>query len=497
MRILLTVLVFSLFGTVFIGCNSGGSGGGGFVPTGDILAVAERAGQNETIKVGGLPGSVPPGSAVAVTNINTGETKNTVGLIDGSFDPTFEGDTNDLFNIVVTNNDNVVIDTVIGVTLLRGAVERNLAALGSVPADIQINGSRAYVVNGFSNNIQVFDINQNPPQQVMTIVVPPGSNPISIDFFGDNQAYVANNIGQSVAIVNIQSGDCETLIVSAEDEENTAPCQNVVNVPANTFEEPARVHVVGDKVYVTNNNLDDNFNPNDVGFITVLNSSNQVIATINASGANTTSMAQIGEDLYVLNNGNIIFDFETFEFSCDFEFPPSIDVVDTTTDTLVDTIDIPLSQNNETVCLPNNLTATPEGLGYTGLGLVGALLKIDLLERTVINGTSNPILITDLSDLNNTADIVIKDDLLFTTLFNSDQIAVLDTNTDQVNPFPYIAPFPAGIRADDPNSDLFDGVQSLAIRTGVSGVDFTGADIYFITGISEQLGSVDSTLETQ
>ncbi|NIU86573.1 MAG: hypothetical protein GWN56_04530, partial [Nitrosopumilaceae archaeon] len=64
MRMLLTVCIFSLFGTVFIGCDSGGGGGGGFVPTGDILAIAERAGQNQTIKVGGTEGSVPPGSTV-------------------------------------------------------------------------------------------------------------------------------------------------------------------------------------------------------------------------------------------------------------------------------------------------------------------------------------------------------------------------------------------------------------------------------------------------
>ena len=236
MRLLLTILVFSFFGAVFIGCDSGGSGGGGFVPTGDILAVAERAGQNQTIKVGGTEGSVPPGSTVSVTNLNTGETQNTVGLPDGSFDPTFTGNTNDLFNVLVTNNGNVVLDTIIGVTLLRNAVERNLAQLGSVPADIKIRGGRAYVINGFSNNIQIFELNQNPPQSLGTIVVPPGSNPISMDFFGDNQAYVANNTAQSVAVVNIQTGDCETLIVSAEDQGTTTPCQNVVNVPANTFE---------------------------------------------------------------------------------------------------------------------------------------------------------------------------------------------------------------------------------------------------------------------
>ena len=497
MRILLTVLVFSLFAAVFIGCDSGGDNGG-FVPTGDILAIAERAGQNQTIKVGGLPGSVPRGSRVIITNLSTGETQETTGLADGSFDPTFIGNTNDFFNVLVRNNGNTVIETIIGVTILRNAVDRNLATLGSVPADILIRDGRAYVLNGFSNNIQVFDINQNPPQQVLTIVVPPGSNPGSMDFFGANQAYVANNIGQSVAVVNIQTGACETLIVSAEDQDTTVPCQNVVNVPSNTFEEPAGVTVVGNKVYITNNNLDENFSPNGNGFVSVLSTTNnQLLDTIQATGANSSSMEVIDSELFVLNNGNILFDFETFEFSCDFDFPPSIDVIDLDTDNIILTIDIPLSQQNSNVCLPNNLTATSDGIAYTGLGLVGALLKIDLFSGVVVNGPANPIVITDLSGLNNTADIAIKDGLLFTSLFNSDQIAVLNTDNDQVDPFPYVFPFPAGIRGDNPNSDLFDGVQSLAIRPGVSGVDFTGADLYFITGISEQLGSVDTTLQTQ
>ncbi len=498
MRLLLTIFVFSFFGAVFVGCDSGGNSGGGFVPTGDILAVAERAGNNQLIKVGGTQGSVPRGSTVEVTNLDTGETKTTVGLPDGSFDPTFMGSTDDTFNVLVTNNGNIVLDTIVGVTLLRNAVERNLATLGSVPADIKIRGSRAYVINGFSNNIQVFDLNQNPPQLLDVIVVPPGSNPISMDFLGDNQAYVANNSSQSVAVVNIQTGACETLIVSAEDQGTTIPCENVINVPSNTFEEPSGVKAANGKVYISNNNLDENFSPNGNGFLTVLSSgTNQVLDIIDASGANTSSMTTIDDTLYVLNNGNILFDFETFEFSCDFDFPPSIDLIDIGTDTVFDSIDIPLNEQNSNVCLPNNLTATSDGFGYTGLGLVGALLKVDLFEGTVINGPDNPIIITDLTGLNNTADIAIKDGLLFTTLFNSDQVAVLDTSTDQVDPFPYITPFPAGIRGDDPNSQLFDGVQSLAIRPGEPGVDFTGADIYFITGISEQLGSVDSTLQTQ
>jgi hypothetical protein len=67
---------------------------------------------------------------------------------------------------------------------------------------------------------------------------------------------------------------------------------------------------------------------------------------------------------------------------------------------------------------------------------------------------------------------------------------VFDTaNNDEVNPFPFIATFPAGLRADDPNSEFFDGVQNLAIR---SDGDFP--DLFFITGLSSKMGSVNTSL---
>lgn len=498
MKLLITMFLLFVSALALTGCDETGGGGGGFIPTGSILAVAEKAGPEETIKVGGLPGAVPAGSTVEVTNLDTQETQTTTGAPDGSFDPTFIGDTDDIFNVFVTNNGNIIEDTIVGVTLLSEAVEENLANLGSVPADIEIRGDRAYVVNGFSDNIQVFDLNQDPPGMVGTIVVPPGSNPIDMAFLDDTRAYVANNTGQSVAVVNVQTRVCETLIVRTGQDGTTEPCQEVFTVAGTPFEEPAGVAVSNGKVYISNNNLNEFFSPNGNGFISVINAeTNQFITTLDASGANTTSMIVIDGVLYALNNGNVLFDLETSEFTCDFSFPPSIDLIDTETDVLFDTIDIPLDPENPLVCLPGSLTATDDGFGYTGLGLVGALLKVDLLTGDVINGTDNPIIITDLTGLNSTADVATRGNQLFTTLFNSDQIAVVDTNTDEVNPFPYIAPFPAGIRAFNPGSQLFDGVQSLAIRPGTPGVDFDGADIYFITGISEQLGSVDSTLGTQ
>ncbi|MEQ9619968.1 MAG: hypothetical protein RIG61_12450 [Deltaproteobacteria bacterium] len=498
MKLLVSMFLLAVSALALSGCDETGGGGGGFIPTGSILAVAEKAGSEETIKVGGLQGAVPPGSTVEVTNLDTGKTKTTTGAPDGSFDPTFIGDTDDTFNVLVTNNGNIVEDTVIGVTLLSDAVEENLANLGSVPADIEIRGDRAYVINGFSNNIQVFDLDQDPPGLIGTIVLPPGSNPTDMAFLDNTRAYVANNIGQSVAVVNVQTRVCETLIVRAGQGGDTQPCQEVLTVAGTPFEDPAGVAVANGKVYVSNNNLAGFSDPNGNGFISVINAeTNQFITTIEATGANSTSMIVFDGNIFVVNAGNITSTPDFSEFFCDEEFPPSIDVIDPQTDIIIDTIPIPLSAENALVCLPNAIAATGDGFGYTGLGLVGALLKVDLLTGDVINGTDNPIIITGLSGLNNTADVAIRGNLLFTTLFNSDQIAVVDTDTDEVDPFPYIAPFPAGIRAFNPGSQLFDGVQSLAIRPGAPGVDFNGADIYFITGISEQLGSVDSTLGTQ
>lgn len=497
MRILNSMFIVITLAVAVVACNDTGTGeGGGFIPTGNIIAVAERSGSNQTIKVGGTAGAVPPGSIVRVSNINADETRVTSAEIDGSFDPTFMGNTNDIFNVEVTDGGAIVEDTTIGVTLLSQAVRKDLAELGSVPTDIEIRGNRAYVINGFSNNIQIFDLDQNTPQQVGTIVLPQGSNPVAMAFLDDTRAYVANNIGQSVALVNLQTRNCELIIVRTGEGNNFPPCQEV-RFAADAFEDPSGIAVADGKVYVSNNNLDESFEPAGSGFISIIDAeSNQFLGTLTASGANTGGMTVMGNTIYVVNAGDISSTPDFSEFFCDTNFPPSIDVLDAETASVIDTIAIPLSETNSKVCLPNRIALTPDGrFGYMGLGLVGALLKVNLETNTVVNGPGNPIIVTDISGLNNTGDIEINEDGLgFTTLFNSDQIAVIDTRDDEISPFPFSFFFPAGIRADNPNSDLFDGVQFLAIRPGTARVDFEGADIFYTTGISAKLGSVNTAL---
>ena len=484
------IVLLAVIAVFTAACDESETGGGGNVVADRILAISEFDGDDEEIKVGGVAGAVPPGSEVVVTNQDTGEIQTTTGLPDGSFDPPFEGSTEDTFLVEVFVEEELIDTTDLSVITLESLVNRNQGQLGSVPATIKILQDRAYVINGFSDNIQVFDINQTPPLELGAIVLPPASNPIDMDFIGSTQALVANNSGQTAAIVNLDTLECETLYVR---QVNTAfePCNELINLGTGRFEEPSGVKVVGDTGYVSNNNLNEFFSPNGNGFITVIDLSDDSSFVLQASGANSGNFLLSGNELFFVNSGNILFNPVTSGFSCDPLFTPSIDVIDLNSNTITDSIQIPLSNTNSDVCLPGSIAATPDGeFGYIGLGLVGALLKVDLDGKFMVNGTDNPILISPgLDVLNNTSSVVIDENGIgFTALFNSDQIAVFNTDDDEVNPFPAITPFPAGLRAFDPESELFDGVQELALREGT----FTGPNLFYITGISSQLGSVNA-----
>jgi len=484
-------VLFIILGLLIWGCGGGGSSdSSGFVPTGKIIAVAERNGSNVTIKVGGTEGSVPKGSMVVVTNRRTGETETIMAEADGSFDPTFTGSTNDTFSVVVSDNGTIIKDDIIGVTLISQAVKRDLAQLGSIPTAIEIQGNKAYVVNGGFNNIQIFDVDQNPPQEIGTIVLPPGSDPVGIAFLNDTIAYVSNNIGQNVAIVNVQTMQCETVITEISGD--FKPCMNPpILVPEGSFEDPwIGIVITNGKVYVSNFNFDKNFKPLGNGFVTVINTTtNEVIKTIELSAEQTQGITVVGNKVYVVSAGESSFDTNLGAFIPVTD--GAVDVIDPATDQIVAPIPIRLNPALPLVGSPNRLEPTPDGkFGYIGSDTAGVLFKVDLENNFLVRGTGDPIIITSAEQQDATFDVEIRDDgLAFIPVFNTDQVFVMNTKNDSINPFPFIAPFPAGQKADNPDSQFFEGVQNLAIR---SEGDFP--DIFFITGISSKLGSVNTTL---
>lgn len=501
--------VLPIFFTVLFyitGCGGGGGSGGEdfFAITNDELVIlnnAELVDSDSSIVVGGVKGSVNPESEVLISNLNTLDQRTVTSNNEGGFITTLQGTFGDEFRIISQGVDVVIetrslseVNEDTKIELMSGAVRRNLAQLGSVPTRIEIFNNKAYVLNGFSDNIQIFDITQNPPMQTGTIVLPLGSDPVGIAFLGNAHAYVTNLVSENVAIVNIEDESCEAVI--SEIDGNFAPCDEVILVDEDTFDNPAGIVITERKVYVANQNLDDFFVPIDNGFITVIDSeTNEIETIIDATGQGTSGTGKgirvINDMVYVVNSGNVLFDFDTGDFICDTSSPPSLDIIDPVTDTLEDSIDLPLSNNKPFVCSPESIASTPDNnFAYIGSQVSGVLFKIDLNSNILLRGANNPIIITSTDGLDATFDIEINEKGYgFIAMFNTDRVFTIDTETDLINPFPFLAEFPVGLRGDNPGSDFFDGPQDMVITNNE-----ISPNIFFITGLSSLLGSIDTSV---
>lgn len=456
-----------------------------------------------TIVVGGLDGSVKTRTEVSIVNLTTLEERTVLSNNRGGFITAIEGSVNDQFRIVSNGVDTTInsvlyidlnLDT--RIALMSGAVNRNLAQLGSAPTTIEIFNDHAYVLNGLSDNIQIFDITHNPPVQTGVIALPLNSDPLGIAFLDDTHAYVSNTINENLAIINLEDESCEAVISQIEGD--FTPCDDLILVNEGSFVNPAGIAITNGKVYVANQNLDANFSPIGKGFVTVIDTdTNQVETIIDATGEGTSGTGSginiINDKLYLVNSGNVLFDFDNGTFACDPESPISIDIINITTDTLEDSIEFPLSNINPFVCAPEVITAGPDNeFAYLGSQLAGVLFKIDLDTNTLLRGAGNPIIITNVDELDSTSDIAFNSSGYgFISLFNTDRVFAFDPEIDAVSPYPFIAEFPVGLRGDNPTSNLFDGPQAFAIAD--NGID---PDLFFITGISEKLGSINTTLFT-
>src|SRR4051812_45631687 len=69
------------------------------------------------------------------------------------------------------------------------------------PGDLPPDGSRLLVVNTADSRLEVFDITSGVP--VLLSEIPVGLDPISVRAFSSTQAWVVNNISDSVSVVDL------------------------------------------------------------------------------------------------------------------------------------------------------------------------------------------------------------------------------------------------------------------------------------------------------
>lgn len=98
------------------------------------------------------------------------------------------------------------------------------------------------------------------------------------------------------------------------------------------------------------------------------------------------------------------------------------------------------------------------GMGYLANLIDGNVYKVDLVDHIVLRGKENPIHLTDEFTYIGDVEFVPGTDLLLASSFNTDEVYVIDTATDTVNPAPYPGPFDMSL---DPQ--LLAGTSSIEV----------------------------------
>ena len=112
----------------------------------------------------------------------------------------------------------------------KKAVKNDIMTIGSTPNDVQIQQNLAYVVNTYSNNIQIIDLLEQ--NSVGEISVGSGALPEKIAFVDTSKAYVTCNGPDQVAVLNL----------------NTRSVTNKIKVRS----KPWGITVINKKAYVAN-----------------------------------------------------------------------------------------------------------------------------------------------------------------------------------------------------------------------------------------------------
>ena len=187
------------------------------------------------------------------------------------------------------------------------------------PASVAVAGNYAYVLNAFSNRMQVINIS-NPAVPVVVGLVVTGNYPISVALAG-NYAFIVNNLGNTMQAINI-SNPAAPVVVGSVATGNTPSCIAVVgnygyvtNYGSNTMQvinitnpatpvvagsvatatNPFGVTAVGSYAYVTN------FTSNTMQVINITNPAAPAVVGSFATGINPKSVAVVGNYAYVAN----------------------------------------------------------------------------------------------------------------------------------------------------------------------------------------------------
>jgi streptogramin lyase len=268
------------------------------------------------------------------------------------------------------------------VDLETGDVYNDVATLGQWPNQVSYNNGKVYAVNSGTNNIMVFDPDNNFAAET-PIALGDGNNPMNMVFYDDNTAYVSCSASSKVLKIDLSSGT-----VDMEIDAGTG-CTGIT--------------MANGKIYATNTgfNPDYTYSP---GTVTVINgASGAVVTTINVFLNPQSAAVDPDGNVHVVCTGDY---WSTFG---------KVAIIDPATDTVVDSVITGSTPGSIAISEVDNMAY----LGVWGMGC----LSYNWSTSTMVNDTSNYF-----HGAGGSGVIADNDGNVYLSIWDDDQVLKLDAN---------------------------------------------------------------------
>jgi DNA-binding beta-propeller fold protein YncE len=335
-------------------------------------------------------------------------------------------------------------------------------ATGAAPNDIAYSGSSLYVANSMDNTVVRYSLT--------------GASEATHSFAQFASPSFVTVSGNAVWIVCNGDNTLTGLSQSA-----LAPLSNALFkfTGSEAFIGPAAPLVIGTSVYVPRNQIT-SFGPTVYGSgrVSRCDFAAQEIDSFSTFGRNPGFCAfdSARRLLFVVCTGEIQFDESWSPFANSDGFLEIYDVLDD--HRRIATINLGRTG-------PQRIALSPDGRTvWLASALNGNLYKVDIPSRTVERGAANPLVLTAEPTYISDVQYSPSGRWLLATSFNTDELYVIDPETDTVNAGPYPAPFDL-----DGQPALLSGAQRMALGPAVS--DGSSARVYVVMGIANCVASVD------
>jgi len=384
---------------------------------------------------------------------------------------------------------------------------RTFALASDFPADIaipDIDGMRstAFVVSTTDPSAVIaIDIDADPmvvSSSFAGLSVPSGSGiPARLIITAADQGFLLTSLG--VISFNPESGAVYDQISVVAELDIGVGHQNSNGTEAGSAMEPSYpggIALVGTRLFVSSANYISTSAPAvaapgtiqafDVGADGTLARAGHLVT----SGYNPTGLAdRNGGELIAINSGVI----DIVDAAGVPQTDSSIDAIDPVSLAIKATIPV-----GPAALSPHGMAITLDGSrGFVSSAAYGEVYEVDLINKRMLKGTGDPIVVTDGSDYISAVALSMDDGFLFAASFEESSAVPVDlAQTPYAIGDPFVVGFPAGVTDENPTG-ANTGAGPLAVRPGSRGVDYEGEDLFVLTGYPGTLVAINTGAPAQ